>query len=59
MQRSTIFVITALLLARPPLDATHAFVRVPYSTWPEAGVASEPLVIVVNRSNPVDDFSFS
>jgi ABC-type phosphate transport system substrate-binding protein len=59
MQRSTIFVITALLLARPPLDATHAFARVPYSTLPEAPVASEPLVIVVNRSNPVDEVSFS
>jgi ABC-type phosphate transport system substrate-binding protein len=59
MQRSTIFVLTALLLARLPLDATHAFVRVPYSTVPEAPVASEPLVIVVNRSNPVDDVSFS
>jgi ABC-type phosphate transport system substrate-binding protein len=59
MQRSTIFVIAALLLARPQLDATHAFVRVPYSTVTEAAVASEPLVIVVNRSNPVDDVSFS
>jgi ABC-type phosphate transport system substrate-binding protein len=59
MQRSTIFVITALLLAHLPLDATHAFVRVPYSTVPEAPVSSEPLVIVVNRSNPVDEVSFS
>jgi ABC-type phosphate transport system substrate-binding protein len=59
MQRSTIFVITALLLARPPLDATHAFVRMPYAAVAEAPVTSEPLVIVVNRSNPVDDVSFS
>jgi ABC-type phosphate transport system substrate-binding protein len=59
MQRSTILVITALLLAQPHIGAIHSFVRVPYSALTEAPVASEPLVIVVNRSNPVDDVSFS
>ena len=59
MQRSTIFVITALLLAHPHVGATHSFVRVPHSAMTEAPIASEPLVIVVNRSNPVDDVSFS
>jgi ABC-type phosphate transport system substrate-binding protein len=59
MQRSTIFVMTALLLAHPQVDATHGFVRVPFSAVTEPAVASEPLVIVVNRSNPVDDVSFS
>lgn len=50
---------TALLLADPQVDATHRFARMPHAAMTEAPTASEPLVIVVNRSNPVDDVSFS
>jgi ABC-type phosphate transport system substrate-binding protein len=59
MRRSTIFVFTGLLLAHPHVDATHSLVRVPYSAVTETAAPTEPLVIVVNRSNPVDDVSFS
>lgn len=59
MRRSTIFIMTALMLAHPHVDATHRLVHVTYSAITEAPAASEPLVIVVNRSNPVDDVSFS
>jgi ABC-type phosphate transport system substrate-binding protein len=59
MQRSTIFLITALFLAHPQGEATRAPVRMPYATLTDPAVTSEPLVIVVNRSNPVDDVSFS
>jgi len=59
MQRPINVLITALLLARPEVDASSALVRLPYLVVTQAVVASEPLVIVVNRSNPVDDVSFS
>jgi ABC-type phosphate transport system substrate-binding protein len=59
MQRSSIFVMAALLIAWPRVDATRAFIRMPYSSVVEPAIAIEPLVIVVNRSNPVDDLSSS
>src|ERR1700745_2493387 len=59
MQRSTIFLITALLLVSPQGEATRAPVHMPYATLTDPPITTEPLVIVVNRSNPVDDVSFS
>src|SRR5579862_3129924 len=56
MRRSTILLITALLLAFPKTETVLAFSgRPPLAV--EQGVGSEPLVIVVNRSNPLDDLS--
>lgn len=52
MRRLTALFITALLIAWPEVDAGRAF-AVPQ----EPGATTEPLVIVVNRTNPVDDLS--
>ncbi len=56
MRRSTILLITALLLAFPKTETVLAFSGHP-SLAVEQGVGSEPLAIVVNRSNPLDDLS--
>jgi ABC-type phosphate transport system substrate-binding protein len=57
MRRYRIFLMTALLIAWPHVDTAGASMILPgfYSFEQPAG--SEPLVIVVNRSNPVDDLS--
>ena len=55
MRRLTTVLIAALLLAWPEMDGVRAATGAP----PEAPGGTEPLVIVVNRSNPVDDLSFS
>ncbi len=57
MRRTTIFLIVALLVAWPEVDAARAFATSPASHPFEQGGATEPLVIVVNRSNPVDNLS--
>ena len=41
------------------MEATRAFVVAIRRPAAEPGVSNEPLVIVVNRSNPVDDLSFA
>ena len=52
------FAIVTVLIAWPQTDAarTHAFIPDPQQAQPSA--LSEPLAIVVNQSNPVDDLSF-
>ena len=57
MRRPTIFLITALMIAWPQVDAARAFVGLRAALAAESGAGTEPLVIVVNRSNPVDDLS--
>lgn len=59
MQRISIFLMTVLLIVWPRADTAGAFASVSVSSGSEQGAGSEPLVIVVNRSNPVDDLSFS
>src|SRR5579863_6446201 len=56
MRRSQTLLITALLLAFPRTGTILAFSGHPALAI-EQGVGSEPLVIVVNRSNPLDDLS--
>src|SRR6266567_5285433 len=55
MRRLTVLMITVVLLAWPEVDTVRARAGLP----PETPVPTEPLVIVVNRSNPVDDLSFA
>jgi ABC-type phosphate transport system substrate-binding protein len=57
MRRSTVFLITALLITWPRVDVARGIVGRSVAPPSEPGVALEPLVIVVNRSNPVDDLS--
>jgi ABC-type phosphate transport system substrate-binding protein len=59
MRRLAISMMTALLIAWCQADAVRAFVTLRASPSSEPGVVTEPLVIVVNRSNPVDDLSFA
>jgi ABC-type phosphate transport system substrate-binding protein len=59
MRRLAISMMTALLIAWCQADAVRAFVTLPASFSSEPGIVTEPLVIVVNRSNPVDDLSFA
>ncbi len=55
MRRLTVLMITVVLLAWPEVDTVRARAGLP----PETPAPTEPLVIVVNRSNPVDDLSFA
>lgn len=59
MRRLTTILIVLALAAWPQADAARARSRV--SDPPSTGQSAppEPLVIVVNRSNPVDDLSFT
>ena len=57
MRRPTIALLTVLLTAWPLADATAGLAGAPASFQSESGAQVEPLVIVVNRSNPVDDLS--
>jgi ABC-type phosphate transport system substrate-binding protein len=57
MRRPMIVLVTALMIAWPQADAARAFAGVRASLLAENGTGTEPLVIVVNRSNPVDDLS--
>lgn len=59
MRRLTALLIVAALSAWPPADAARLLGRSDPPTSPEQSAPVEPLVIVVNRSNPVDDLSFS
>jgi ABC-type phosphate transport system substrate-binding protein len=59
MRRLAISLMTALLMAWCQADAVRAFATLPAALSSEPGVVTEPLVIVVNRSNPVDDLSFA
>jgi ABC-type phosphate transport system substrate-binding protein len=52
MRRLSALLIAAILLAWPKVDRGHA-----YAATPETGAGTEPLVIVVNRSNPIDELS--
>src|SRR6516225_7081819 len=58
MRRYRIFIMTALLLAWPHVDSARASMILPGSFSAEQASGAEPLVIVVNRSNPVDEISF-
>ena len=59
MRRLAILFITALLIAWPEVDTNRVFAGAGPSPPPETGSGTEPLVIVVNRSNPVDNVSWS
>ena len=52
MRRLTTLLITVLLIAWPELDPVHAAMG-----GAQTPAATEPLVIVVNRSNPVDNLT--
>ncbi len=52
MRRLTVLLIAALLIAWPKVDRGGAF-----AATPETSTGTEPLVIVVNRSNPIDELS--
>jgi len=60
MRRLTTLLITALWIAWPEVDGSRvvASQSAASATQPES-VATEPLAIVVNRSNPVDEVSFA
>jgi ABC-type phosphate transport system substrate-binding protein len=57
MRRLTALLITVLLIAWPRMDTGHAFAREHPVTSSDTSVVVEPLVIVVNRSNPIDELS--
>lgn len=59
MRRLTALLIVAALSTWPPTDAARVLGRSAQPPSPEQSASVEPLVIVVNRSNPVDDLSFS
>jgi ABC-type phosphate transport system substrate-binding protein len=59
MRRLTTFFITALLIAWPHADSMRVFARSHAAAAPETGASAEPLVIVVNRSNPVDGITLA
>jgi phosphate transport system substrate-binding protein len=53
MRRLTVVLMTVLLIAWPQVEGVHA------GGAAQTPVATEPLVIVVNRSNPVDNLASS
>ncbi len=53
MRRLTALFIAALLIAWPKADGGGGA----FAATPETGAGTEPLVIVVNRSNPIDELS--
>lgn len=57
MRRLTPLLIAALLIAWPKAYTGRAFAREHPATSSDASGGAEPLVIVVNRSNPVDELS--
>jgi ABC-type phosphate transport system substrate-binding protein len=59
MRRHTSLLMTALLMAWPHVEAVRASIIVPGLFASEQVSATEPLVIVVNRSNPVNDLSWA
>jgi ABC-type phosphate transport system substrate-binding protein len=59
MRRLTGLLIAALLIASPEVDTRGAFAREHAGGAVDTATASEPLVIVVNRSNPVDELSWA
>lgn len=59
MRRLTSLLIAALLMASPYANTARASSGAPRAVLTEPGAASEPLVIVVNRSNPVDGLSWA
>jgi len=59
MRRLTTALIAVALLAWPELDSVRASAGAHPAAGPETSAPTEPLVIVVNRSNPVDELSFA
>ena len=59
MRRLTTFLIFAALTAWPRADGERAPMPRGEPLSAQQSAASEPLAIVVNRSNPVDDLSFT
>lgn len=57
MRRYTSLLMIALLIAWPHVDAARVFVIPPGWFSSEQAAGTEPLVIVVNHSNPVDELS--
>jgi hypothetical protein len=57
MRRLTIALLLVLLMACPVLEPGRTVAAASSAGMPEATGTTEPLVIVVNRSNPVDDLS--
>ena len=54
MRRLTVSLFAALLIAWPGVDSAGGQAGARPAAATETGAATEPLVIVVNRSNPVD-----
>src|SRR5579871_3564826 len=59
MRRVRVLLIAVLAIACPEMDPGRAIAGPRAGTPSEVGAGTEPLVIVVNRSNPVDDLSWS
>lgn len=57
MRRLTSLLITALLIAFPEAHTARVFAGSRPAAPPETNAPTEPLAIVVNRSNPIDDLS--
>ena len=57
MRRLTSLLITALLIAFPEAYTARVSAGSRPSAAPETNTSTEPLVIVVNRSNPIDDLT--
>jgi len=59
MHRLTAVLMTLALTVLPPTHTGRAAASLAGETPEQLGGSSEPLVIVVNRTNPVDNLSFS
>lgn len=59
LRRLTAIIIFLALAARPQADAARPSARSAGASSEDQGALAEPLVIVVNRSNPVDDLSLA
>lgn len=59
MRCLTTFLVVLALTTWPQADVAYAPMPLLPDPWVEQGVSVEPLVIVVNRSNPVEDLSLA
>ena len=59
MRRFLSLLTITVLMAWPPMEGPSVLAALSMSGLTDPGASTEPLVIVVNRSNPVDDVSFA
>jgi len=59
LRRMTAILTIVALTGWPQSEAAVSAALSTESVWAQQGAAAEPLVIVVNRSNPVDDLSMA